>query len=224
MAAGCARSPPSKPLTPVAGVPLIAHVIEAARRPGRRASSSSPAMRRSGSKRSSPGSPVPVELRPARGLGPAQRPFGAGRAARIAGDYLLMMSDHLFDPAIARRADRRRPATGAALTLAVDRDWRRESLDLDDATKVARRRRADRRDRQDAGAVRRGRHRHLPRHARACGRDPRGGGGRQAGSLSEGVQQLADAGQARRGRHRPVLAGRRRPGRAGQGRGAVRYG
>ena len=99
---------PSKPLTPVAGVPLIEHVI-APRRGGRRdaRSPSSPAMRPSGVEafladlHRALG--VPIETVRARrtGTGPtAIRCWPAPQ--RSTGDYLLSMSDHLFDPAIVR--------------------------------------------------------------------------------------------------------------------------
>ncbi len=56
-------------------------------------------------------------------------------AERLAEPFLLLMADHLFDPAIARDlAVGARP--GAALTLAVDRNLHNPDLDMDDATKV----------------------------------------------------------------------------------------
>ena len=67
-----------------------------------------------------------------------ERPNGhsalAGAAA-IADDFLLLMSDHLFDPIIVSRV----LAAGrgkAGIVLAVDRDVAGPFLDLDDATKV----------------------------------------------------------------------------------------
>ena len=126
---------PSKPLTPVAGVPLIEHVIRAAAAGGAsaftvvtgheaarleafladadRLSPSAPCASRTGT------CPTAIRCSPA--------------PPRIAGDYLLAMSDHLFDPAIVRRLI---AAPAAALTLAVDRDLAGPLLDLDDATKV----------------------------------------------------------------------------------------
>jgi choline kinase len=109
-------------------------------------------------------------------------------AAAIGGDYLLTMSDHLFDPAIVRRLIE---APAAALTLAVDRDLAGPLLDLDDATKV---------ETGAGGAIVRigktleiydaidtGLFRATPALAAAIG---------AGGSLSEGVQRLADAGRA----------------------------
>jgi choline kinase len=110
-------------------------------------------------------------------------------AARIAGDYLLTMSDHLFDPAIVRALI---DSPAAALTLAVDRDLAGPLLDMDDATKV---------ETDQSGAIVRigktlarfdaidtGLFRATPALAEAIG----AGGG----SLSEGVQRLADEGRA----------------------------
>lgn len=56
-------------------------------------------------------------------------------ADRLDGQFILLMSDHLFDPEILRRIlDGRRP--DAALTLGADFDVTRPDLDLDDATKL----------------------------------------------------------------------------------------
>jgi choline kinase len=118
-------------------------------------------------------------------------------SARIKGDYLLLMSDHLFDPEIARRAVEAGRATGAALTLAVDRDWRRESLDLDDATKVAidgNRIAAIGKTLDVFDAVDTGVFHAMPALAEAIAAAVDAG---KAGSLSDGVQRLSDAGQAR---------------------------
>lgn len=52
------------------------------------------------------------------------------------GDFILLMSDHLFDPAILQRLIAgRRPEAG--LTLGADYRVARPELDLDDATKLA---------------------------------------------------------------------------------------
>jgi 1L-myo-inositol 1-phosphate cytidylyltransferase len=110
-------------------------------------------------------------------------------AAAIAGDYLLMMSDHLFDPAMVGRLI---AAPAAALTLAVDRDLAGPLLDMDDATKVETGadgailrigKALERFDAIDTGLFRA-----TPALAEAIGE----GGG----SLSEGVQRLADRGRA----------------------------
>jgi len=110
-------------------------------------------------------------------------------ASRIPGDYLLMMSDHLFDPAIVTALIAAPPA---ALTLAVDRDLAGPFLDMDDATKVETGsggaivrigKTLDRFDAVDTGLFRA-----TPALAGAIA----AGGG----SLSEGVQRLADEGTA----------------------------
>ena len=119
----------------------------------------------------------------------------AGSAA-IDGDYLLMMSDHLFDPAIVRRLLADAPA-GAAVTLAVDHDPAGPFIDLDDATKV---------ELGDGGRIRRigktidpydaidtGVFLATPALAEAIREAIAAGSG---GSLSEGMQRLADQGRA----------------------------
>lgn len=187
----------SKPLTPLAGRPLIAHVIEAARGSGATAFTVVTGHQAEQVEAFLGGLDVPVETVR---LSDWDKPNGhsviAG-AARIDGDYLLLMSDHLFDPEIARRARAAGLASGAALTLAVDRDWRRESLDLDDATKVgvdgdriaAIGKELDRFDAVDTGVFFA-----TPKLAEAIRAAVDEG---KAGSLSDGVQRLADAGEAR---------------------------
>ena len=181
---------PSKPLTPIAGKPLIAHVIAAAAAGG---ASGFTIVTGHEAER------VETFLAGLTGLRidtvrvadwdlPNGHSVLAGAAA-IAGDYLLMMADHLFDPEIVRRL---LAAPPAALTLAVDRDLANPLLDMDDATKV--RTKADgailnigkaleRFDAIDTGLFRA-----TPALAEALG-----GGG----SLSDGVQRLADQGRAR---------------------------
>ncbi|TFI58572.1 nucleotidyl transferase [Sphingomonas parva] len=118
-------------------------------------------------------------------------------AERLGGDrFVLLMSDHLFDPQILRDLiAAARP--DAALTLAVDRRVDREDLDLDDATKVALG--PDARiaaigktlpayDVVDTGLFLAG-----PELLAALDEAMSEGG---SGSLSEGVQRLAAAGQA----------------------------
>ncbi|HYD14594.1 MAG TPA: NTP transferase domain-containing protein [Allosphingosinicella sp.] len=180
---------PSKPLTPVAGVPLIERVIRAAAAGG--ATRFTVATGHEADRLEAFLETLPFAIAPVR-VADWNLPNGhsvlAG-AARIAGDYLLAMSDHLFDPAIASRLI---AAPTAALTLAVDRDLANPLLDMDDATKVetgegGRIRRIgktlDRFDAIDTGLFRA-----TPALAAAIA----GGGG----SLSEGVQRLADEGRA----------------------------
>ena len=117
-------------------------------------------------------------------------------AATIPGDYLLMMSDHLFDPAVVGRL----VAAGrgeAGLVLAVDRNLRGPLLDLDDATKVETGpdgrivrigKTIERYDAIDTGLFLAG-----PALAEAVRAAIAEGA---AGSLSDGVQRLADRGAA----------------------------
>lgn len=116
-------------------------------------------------------------------------------AAMIDGDYLLLMSDHLFDPEISRRL--LHAGVGAGLKLAVDTHLANPLVDLDDATKV---------EVGAAGeiirigktltrynAVDTGIFLATPELAGAIRLDIEKGGG---GSLSEGVQRLAEGGRA----------------------------
>src|SRR6185295_5763605 len=115
-------------------------------------------------------------------------------AETIAGDYLLTMSYHLFDPDIVRLL---LAAPPAPLILAVDRDLANPLLDMDDATKVAIGpdgeilaigKSLERFDAIDTGLFRA-----TPALADAIRAAVADGG---AGSLSEGVQRLADRGRA----------------------------
>lgn len=180
---------PSKPLTPIADVPLIERVIRAAAAGGATrffVATGHEAARLEGFLEG-----LAFEIQPVRVANwdlPNGHSVLAGAAA-IPGDYLLMMSDHLFDPAIVERLIAAPPA---ALTLAVDRDLANPLLDMDDATKV---------EIGENGAIVRigktlgrfdavdtGLFRATPALAGAIG----AGGG----SLSEGVQRLADKGEA----------------------------
>jgi 1L-myo-inositol 1-phosphate cytidylyltransferase len=179
----------SKPLTPVAGKPLIEHVILAAAAGGASAFTVVTGHEADRVEAFLAGLDQPIEsVRVADWDLPNGHSVLAG-ARRIDGDYLLMMADHLFDPDIVRRLIAAPPA---ALTLAVDRDLANPLLDLDDATKV---------ETGSAGAILRigkalehfdaidtGLFRATPALAEAIG----AGGG----SLSEGVQRLADRGKA----------------------------
>jgi choline kinase len=189
---------PSKPLTPVAGVPLIEHVVCAAAAGGADAFTvvTGHEAERLEAFLADLAARLGLPIQPVR-IADWDRPNGhsvlAG-AARIAGDYLLAMSDHLFDPAIVRLLV---DAPAAALTLAVDRDLANPLLDMDDATKVALG--ADgailrigktlaRFDAIDTGLFRA-----TPALAAAIEAALADGG---AGSLSEGVQRLAARGAA----------------------------
>ena len=116
-------------------------------------------------------------------------------SALIEGDYLISMSDHLFDPAIVRAL---LAAPRADLLLAVDRMLEGPLLDIDDATKVSVA--ADGaivaigKTIEDYNAIDTGLFLVTPALAAAL-RDSIADGG--AGSLSEGVQRLAAQGGAR---------------------------
>jgi 1L-myo-inositol 1-phosphate cytidylyltransferase len=115
-------------------------------------------------------------------------------APLLAPEFLLLMSDHLFDPAMAAALLAQPPAP---LRLAVDRRSDSPLIDLDDATKVAlgddgRIARIGKAletwDAIDTGVFRTG------RRLVDSIRESLEAGGR--GSLSEGVQALADRGEA----------------------------
>jgi len=180
---------PSKPLTPVAGVPLIEHVIRAAAQGG--ATAFTVVTGHEAERVEAFLGTLEFAVRTVR-VADWNLPNGhsvAAGAAAIAGDYLLAMSDHLFDPAIAARLIAAPPA---ALILAVDRDLANPLIDMDDVTRVE----------TGAGgaivaigkglaafdAIDTGLFRATPALAAAIGE----GGG----SLSEGVQRLADRGEA----------------------------
>jgi choline kinase len=130
---------PSKPLAEVAGVPLIEHVIRAASAGGAAAfvvvTGYEPepleAFLASLAERS--GLAIEVVRNP-----DWARPNGVSVLAaepRLGSEFVLLMSDHLFDPAILAdmiAADR----SGAALTLGADHAVDNPLLDLDDATKI----------------------------------------------------------------------------------------
>jgi choline kinase len=117
-------------------------------------------------------------------------------AERIAGDYLLLMSDHIFTLDILARLAREGDAA-RGVTLAIDRRLDNPLVDPDDATWV--RTGANGRiaaigkaiapyDAVDCGAFLA-----TPELAEAIAGAVRDGA---AGSLSEGMQRLADAGRA----------------------------
>jgi len=176
---------PSKPLTPVAGTPLIERVIRAAAAGG--ASAFTVVTGHEAERVEAFLATLDLAVRTVR-VADWDLPNGhsvAAGAAAIDGDYLLAMADHLFDPAIVARLI---AAPKAALTLAVDRDLAGPLIDLDDATKVETGpdgailrigKTLDRFDAVDTGLFR-------ATPALAAG----------GGSLSEAVQRLADRGQA----------------------------
>lgn len=189
----------SKPLVPVRGIPLIEHIVTLARAGG-----ASDFLVVTGY------APEPLEaflagLSDRAGIPIATirnpdwtQPNGVSVLAAdgsLTSDFLLLMSDHLFDPAIVGGLlETSHPA--AALTLAVDYDLANPLVDLDDATKVAA---GDGRilrvgkQIEDYNAFDTGIFRAGPGLFEALRSSLARGG---SGSLSEGVQAMADAGRA----------------------------
>lgn len=191
---------PSKPLARVAGRSLIEHVVTAAAAGGATGFVVVTGYR-----------PEPLEsflglLSERLGLAIEivrnedwARPNGVSvlaAAPRLGSEFILLMSDHLFDPEILRAmiaADRGQ----AALTLAADHAVANPLLDLDDATKI---------ELGEEGRIRRigktlpkydaidtGIFIATPELLEALRASLAAGG---TGSLSEGVQALADSGRA----------------------------
>lgn len=190
----------SKPMTPIAGIPLLELSVRQAKAAGvkrvvvvtgheaDRLEAALPALaERAG---------IPVE---AQRVADWSKPNGwsvmAG-ASVIDGDYLLMMSDHIFSAPILRDLAR---AGGAdrGVTLAIDRRCDNPLVDPDDATWVkldeAGFIRAIGKTIPEYDAVDCGAFLATPELARAIQAAIDAG---QAGSLSEGMQRLADAGRA----------------------------
>ena len=190
----------SKPMTPVAGVPLLELGLRQAKAAGaqrvvvvtgheaERLEAALPAL----SQRS--GLPV-VAQRVADWSKPNGWSVMAG-AAQIAGNYLLMMSDHIFSaPILSGLAQQGGADRG--VTLAVDRRIDDPLIDPDDATWVQRGAdgfiRAIGKTIPAYDAVDCGAFLCTPELAQAIAAAIAGG---QAGSLSEGMQRLADTGRA----------------------------
>jgi choline kinase len=190
----------SKPMTPIAGVPLLelgvrqaraagaARVVVATGHEAERLEAALPALAaRCG---------LPVE--PAR-VDDWSKPNGwsvmAG-AARIDGDYLLMMADHIFSASILPQLAQQ-GGTDRGVTLAIDHRIDNPLVDPDDATWVETDGRGFIRaigktiptyDAVDCGAFLA-----TPELAQAIAAAIAAG---KAGSLSDGMQALADAGRA----------------------------
>ena len=191
---------PSKPLAEIAGKPLLAHVVGAAKAGG-----ATSFLVVTGYE------PGPIEaLLPtlSRQVGvPIEavrnddwlRPNGLSVLAagpRLEDEFLLLMSDHLFDPAIvAGLLAGRRPDAG--LTLAADYDPENPLLDIDDATKLwvdeERRIRRIGKTLADYNAIDTGIFHGTTALIDALRRSVEEGG---QGSLSAGVQALAAEGRA----------------------------
>ncbi len=184
----------SKPLTPVAGIPLIEHVIRRAAAGGATRFVVVTGHEADRLEDFLAGLELPIACVRVEDW---TRPNGwsvlAGSAA-IEGDYLLSMSDHLFDPEIVRRL-LAGPRSG--VTLAVDRTLSGPLLDIADATKVQVA--ADGRIASigktipDYNAIDTGLFLATPELAEAIRAVIAAGGG---GSLSDGMQLLADTGRA----------------------------
>jgi choline kinase len=191
---------PSKPLAQVCGAPLIEHIVRMAAAGGASAFTIVTGYEAEGIESFLAGLADRSGLAIEAVRNPQwARPNGVSvlaAAARLRSEFILLMSDHLFDPAIlsgllaGRRAD-------AALTLACDRRITRPELDLDDATKV--KLGAEGRIARigktlpDYDAVDTGIFVSGPALFEALEASLSAGG---AGSLSEGVQSLAEAGSA----------------------------
>ena len=186
---------PSKPLTAVAGIPLIERVIAAARAGG--ASSFVVVTGYEGDRVAAflgALDPTIVCARTADWASANGHSVLTGAAVVGPGRHLLMMADHLFDPAIVAATIAAPPAP---LTLAIDRRLDNPLVDLDDVTRVRTR---------DGAIVAIGKH--LESYdAFDCGvfavngdfhaalRDSIVAGG--AGSISDGVTALVPTGGAR---------------------------
>jgi 1L-myo-inositol 1-phosphate cytidylyltransferase len=191
---------PSKPLARIAGTPLIEHIVRRAAEAGAgefvvvTGYEAEPVEAFLGDLAGRTG----LRIETVRNSDWA-RPNGLSvlaAEARLGGEFILLMSDHLFDPAILRdmiAADR----SGADLILAADFAVGNPMLDLDDATKIELG--------EDGRIVRIGKL--LPSYdavdtgifiagpplLEALRASLAAGG---SGSLSEGVQALADSGRA----------------------------
>jgi 1L-myo-inositol 1-phosphate cytidylyltransferase len=191
---------PSKPLAEIDGTPLLTHVVRAAKAGGATSfvvvtgyeaepiEALLPILSRQVS------APIEAVRNP-----DWLRPNGLSVMAagpRLQDEFLLLMSDHLFDPGIvAGLLAGRRP--DAALTLAADYDPDNPLLDLDDATKLlvgedGRIRRIGKTI-ADYNAIDTGIFHATRDLIDALHRSLAEGG---AGSLSEGVQRLAAGGRA----------------------------
>ncbi|MDR2857409.1 MAG: NTP transferase domain-containing protein [Novosphingobium sp.] len=190
----------SKPLTPVAGVPLLELGIRQAAAAGARRAVVVTGHQAAAVEAVLPAladrAGIPVA---AQRIDDWSKPNGfsvmAG-AARIDGDYLLMMADHIFSAAILQRlAGQGGPTRG--VTLAIDRRVTSPLIDPDDATWVST---------DDAGFIRAIGKTILQYDAVDCGAflataelaaaiaaAVQAG---KPGSLSDGMQRLADQGRA----------------------------
>jgi 1L-myo-inositol 1-phosphate cytidylyltransferase len=191
---------PSKPLTPIAGVPLIELGVRQARAAGARRVVVVTGHEAERLEAFLPDLATRADIViEAERLSDWSQPNGwsvmAG-AARISGDYLLMMADHIFSaPLLTMLARQGSPERG--VTLAIDYRVSSELVDPDDATWVkhdpAGRIVAIGKALTDYDAVDCGAFLATPELAEAIGAAITAG---KPGSLSDGMQLLADRGRA----------------------------
>jgi 1L-myo-inositol 1-phosphate cytidylyltransferase len=191
---------PCKPLTPVAGVPLIELGVRQAARAGAERIIVVTGHRAELLEKALPaiGERAGVIVEPIR-VDDWSKPNGysvlAG-AAHTSGDYLLMMADHIFSDSVLSRLVESRDSA-MAVTLAIDRWIDNPLVDPEDATWV---------ETGDHGAIRAIGKTLVTYNAVDCGAFYATAGladgirsgiaSGATGSLSDGMQRLADAGQA----------------------------
>jgi choline kinase len=190
----------SKPLAEIAGAPLIEHIVRLAAAGGATGfvvvTGYQPLPLEAALRDLAKRIGLPIEIVRNEKWAKANGHSVLAAAPVLSEDFILLMSDHLFDPAILRRLIAgRRP--GARLTLGADFRITRADLDLDDATKL----KLDGEGRitgiakslTDYDAVDTGLFVAGPELLNALARSVVAGG---VGSLSEGVQGLAAKGSA----------------------------
>lgn len=191
---------PSKPLAEIAGAPLIEHIVRLAGAGGATeflvvtGYAPDPLETHLGGLSARLGTGIELVRNPE-----WERPNGISvlaAAERLDGDFILLMSDHLFEPEILRALVAGRNPQ-AKLTLAADYRLDNPLTDMDDATKlhVGPDGRIERLGKtiEAYNAIDTGIFIAGPSLIEALRASVRNGG---SGSLSEGVQQLADAGEA----------------------------
>jgi 1L-myo-inositol 1-phosphate cytidylyltransferase len=191
---------PCKPLAPVAGVPLIELAVRQAAAAGIGRVVVVTGHRAAELERFLAGlaARLGIAIEPARAED-WSRPNGWSvltGARRIAGDYLLLMADHLFEASVLRGLLAVPPA-GRGVTLAVDTRLDNPLVDPDDATWVRRhldgRIAAIGKGLADADAVDCGAFLASPELAEGIAAAIAEG---RPGTLSDGMQRLATAGRA----------------------------
>jgi choline kinase len=190
----------SKPLTPICGVPLLEWAVRQARAAGVERVVVVTGHQAIEIEKFLPGLSarvgIPVVSERVRHWSTPNGYSVIAGAAKISGDYLLMMADHLFEPGILERLARQ-GTKSRGVTLAVDRRLDNPLVDPDDATWV----KTDADGRIEAigktipeyDAVDCGAFLATPELAAAIQAAIAEG---KSGSLSDGMQRLADAGRA----------------------------